>query len=424
MNKPIINIINKSKQDLRIAVDKMDSVETVSIGVFVDTGSRNEDKKNNGISHFLEHMAFKGTKTRSAKQIAEQFESIGGRINAYTSRERTVYYVKILRKYSEFAVEFLADILQNSVFDINEVEKERGVILQELAMTNDTPDDIIFDYLQETAYPNQSIGRPIIGSASNIKKFTNNDFFDYIGQQYNYSNIVITASGAINIDELTNYSDKYFNQLGANKIKDPQAAIYQGGEFRKNKKLEQNNLLIGFSGLSYHHQDYYKIQVLAMILGGGMSSRLFQEVRENLGLAYSIYAFNYCHNDSGLFAIYSATSPDKTNQLVEAIIKEIKIICEKITDAEITKVINQFEASILMSKESTSSRMQKLGGDILCYNRYIDSNEIIDKIKNISKKELIELANNIFFGSKPTVAMIGNKSSLMEYSQIVSKLTI
>lgn len=392
---------------LRLAADEMKEVETVSIGVFVNTGSRNETSEINGISHFLEHMAFKGTKTRSAKQIAEEFEGIGGRINAYTSKEKTVYYVKVLKKHAEFAVEFLADILQNSTFDAVELEKERGVILQEIAMTNDTPDDIIFDYFQETAFPDQALGRSILGPVKNIKKFKREHFLDYVGRQYNYSNMAVVAAGAIKEKDLEKWVKKYFNQLGTSKIKATEAGKYHGGNFSKEKSLEQVNLVMGFKGTSYKDKDYYKTQILAMVLGGGMSSRLFQEVREERGLAYSIYAFNYAYDDSGTFGIYAGTTPQKANELVSATCEEIKKICEKIGDQELTRVKTQFEAGLLMAKESTSSRMQKLGSDIFTKNRIVSDEEIRKEIAAVSKGQLVKLANKIFIGAKPTFASIG-----------------
>ncbi len=356
---------------LRVSADEMKDVETVSVGVFVNTGSRHEIPEINGISHFLEHMAFKGTKKRSAVQIAEEFEGIGGRINAYTSKERTVYYAKVLKKHAEFAVEFLADILQNSTFAKAELEKERGVILQEIAMTNDTPDDIVFDYFQEAAYPKQALGRSILGPVANIKKFGRQDFVNYIGKQYNYENMAVVAAGNIKESDLLKWTKKYFNKLGTNKIKPFEEAKYKGGVFKKEKKLEQVNLVMGFDGMSYLNRDYYTLQILAMILGSGMSSRLFQEVREKRGLAYSIYAFNYANHDSGLFGIYAGTTPDKANELIDATKGEIEKICKKVTDKELARVRSQFEAGLLMSKESTSSRMQKLGNDIFCYGKII-----------------------------------------------------
>ena len=408
----MINIITLPNK-LRIACDTMKDIETVSIGVFVNTGSRNENKEINGISHFLEHMAFKGTKKRTARQIAEEFEGIGGRINAYTSKEKTVYYAKVLKQHGEFAVEFLADILQNSTFDKVELEKERGVILQEIAMTNDTPDDIVFDYFQEAAYPNQALGRSILGSEKNIKKFSRQHFQDYIGQQYNYSNMALVAAGAINEKDLVKWSKKYFTSLGEKTIKPVEKANYKGGEFLKEKKLEQINLVMGFEGLSYNDPKYYEAQILALILGGGMSSRLFQEVRENRGLAYSIYAFNYTHCDSGIFGIYAGTTPDKANELITATRSEIKKICEKISDKELQRVRTQFEAGLLMAKESTSGRMQKLGSDIFCHNRIIDAKEIMKKINSVKKSDITKIAEQIFSQkNQSTFAAIGKVKNI------------
>lgn len=399
-------MITTLKNGLRVAADEMKDVETVSIGVFVNTGSRNETKAINGISHFIEHMAFKGTKKRTAKKIAEEFEGIGGRINAYTSKERTVYYVKILKKHAEFAVEFLADILQNSTFDEVELEKERGVILQEIAMTNDTPDDIVFDYMQETAYPNQALGRSILGPVKNIEKFQRQHFIDYTSQQYNYQNIAIVAAGNIKQQDLVKFCEKYFNNLGNKKLKKLQAANYVGGNFHKKKKLEQVNLTIGFKGYSYFDEKYYTAQILAMILGSSMSSRLFQEIRENRGLAYSIYAFNYAQNDSGIFGIYAGTTPEKTDELLMATKEQLNKICDNVKNSELARVRAQFEAGLLMAKESTSSRMQKLGSDILSHNRLISNDEILQKVNEVKKSDITQLAQNIF-DSKVTCATVG-----------------
>ena len=407
--KPMPNS-NKSiyttKNRLRVAVDEMHDVETISVGVFVNTGSRSETKAQNGISHFLEHMAFKGTKKRSARQIAEEFEGIGGYINAYTSRERTVYYVKVLAEYGEFAVEFLADILQNSVFDEAEIEKERGVILQEIAMTNDTPDDIIFDYFQSAAFPNQPIGRSILGSGANVKKFSRSDFQNYIDKRYNYQDIAVVGAGKLTQKDLARWVEKHFNSLGTSKNKSCEAANYVGCEFRKEKKLEQVNLVLGFPGISYHHDDYFTSATLALILGGGMSSRLFWEVREKLGLAYSISAFNQCFRDSGVFLISAATSPDKCNKLLTTTGDEIKKISENITKEELQRAKTQFLASIKMGKESSNSRLQKLGSDILIFDRVSPDEEIINKIEAVQKSSLLDFAGKIFT-AKPTLAMIG-----------------
>lgn len=391
--------ITKLDNNLRVASDYMSNVETISVGAFVNTGSRNEAKEINGISHFLEHMAFKGTKKRSAKQIAEEFEGIGGKINAYTSKEKTVFYCKVLKKHAEFAVEFISDILQNSIFDEKEIEKERGVILQEIAMTNDTPDDIIFDYFHQSAYPDQSLGRSILGTIENVRKFQKQDFINYIASQYNYNNIVISSAGNLKHDDLVKYCHKYFINLGSNIIKNVEPGIYKPQDFTKQKQIEQSNIVIGYKGVSYNDNNYHLMQMIAMILGGGMSSRLFLRIREELGLAYTIYSFNYSHSDCGLLAIYCATSPKDTGKLIKAINIEIEKICQNVTKDEISRILNQYEANLLMSSESTSARMQKLGSDILNFNRYINGEEIIKKIKAYQENDITNQANKIFNSS-------------------------
>lgn len=413
--------IHTLKNGLRVCVDYVSSVETAAIAVFTNTGSRNESPEINGISHFLEHMAFKGTKTRNALQIAEQFDNIGGKINAFTSREKTVYYAKVLKQDTEFATEFLSDILQNSTFDEAELEKERGVILQEIAMTNDTPDDIVFDYFSETAFPDQAIGRSILGPTKNIKKFKRKDFSDYIGKQYNYSNMAVVASGNVDEKKFIKYVEKYFNNLGENKIKKFEAAKYQGGDFRKNKDLEQVNLVLGFEGLSYMDKNYYKCQILAAILGGGMSSRLFQEVREKRGLAYSVYSFNYANHDSGLFGIYLGTTEDKTNQALEVISDEVLKITRKITDEELKRVITQTKAGLLMARESIVSRSQKIGGDILAYNRIISEEEVLKEISSYSKKDITNIAEKIISESKLNFSAIGKVKKIDSHGKIAKK---
>ena len=400
-----ISIITNSNK-LRVAVDEIPNLQTVAIGVFVKTGSRNEGLAINGISHFLEHMAFKGTKTRTAKQIAEEFESIGGYINAYTSREKTVYYVKVLKQHTEFAIQFLADILQNSTFDSQEVEKERGVILQEVAMTYDTPDDIIFDYFQEQAFPKQPLGRSILGKVKNIKTFNQQHFQNYINSQYNYQNMAIVASGSIKTTEVVNWVDKYFNQLNSNIIEKPKNPTYAGGVVKKVKKLEQVHLVLGFEGLSQNDPKFYTQQILAMILGSGMSSRLFYEIRENLGLAYSVYAFNSCYSDAGIFGIYGGTSAEKLDLFLQATKQELQKICQNITDAEMQKVQTQFLAGLAMAKESTNARMQRIGNDILDYNKIYTDQELIEEFNSNTKLDVNNLASQIFAGS-PTLAVLG-----------------
>lgn len=410
--------INKLSNNLRYAADYMPDVESVSIAVFVGSGSRNEVIENNGISHFLEHMAFKGTKTRNAQQIAEEFDNIGGKINAYTSREKTVYYVKVLKEYAEFAVEFLSDILQNSVFDQEEMNKERGVILQEIAMTHDTPDDIIFDYFQETAFPNQSLGRCILGPEANIKKFDRSHLIDYVKNKYHNSNICITAAGNLKEEDFAKYVEKYFTHLGSGKISDIENSNYQGGDFRKVKnELEQVNLVLGFKSNSYLDDQYYTGQILSSILGGGMSSRLFQEVREKRGLAYSIYAFNMSYQDDGIFGIYAGTTPEQANELIEVTCDEFAKASNKIEEFELKRAKNQVKSSLIMSLENTNARSQRLGNNILNYNKIISHQDVIDKINNINIDDLTTYANQIL-SQNLTFSAIGKVENIMDYNDI------
>lgn len=408
---------------LRIATDSMNDIESVAISFWVGAGSRNETKENNGISHFLEHMAFKGTENRTAKEIAEQFDNIGGKINAFTSKERTVYHAKVLQENIEEAFEIMADILQNSIFDKEELEKERGVILQEISMTNDTPDDIIFDYFSETAYKNQPYGRSILGPTTNIKNFQSSDLQNYMQHNYGFNNIVVAACGKINHQQIVDLSVKYLQKINNNKISQPEKAKYNGGEFRKAKDLEQTHLIIGLQGVHNQSDEHYAASVLALILGGGMSSRLFQEVREKRGLAYSIYSYSSCSYDTGTFCFYSATSPEKVNELIAAACGEIIKCAEDITEEELARAIMQFKASILMSKENVVSRANKMGSNLLTYNHIIDEQEIIKKLQNLKVNDIKKLMSKILFGGKNiTFTALGKVNNIMSYEKICEKL--
>ena len=276
---------------LRVVSDPMLSVESVSLGIWVDVGTRHENPKINGISHLLEHMAFKGTKRRSALAIAEEIEAVGGYINAYTTRESTAYYVRVLKKDVELGLDLLADILQNSTMETDELERERAVILQEIHQANDNPDDVIFDNFQETAYPEQAMGLQILGNAKVVSSLGRELVVDYMNDHYNSNTMVLSAAGKIDHDELVNLAHNSFKNLppGRKAIEEP--ALYAGGQNLKTRTLEQAHIILGFEGVSYEDPDFHATSVLSTLLGGGMSSRLFQEIREKRGLAYSIYSF-------------------------------------------------------------------------------------------------------------------------------------
>ncbi len=408
---------------LRIVNEYMSDIESVSINVWVKTGSRNENKQNNGISHFLEHMAFKGTKTRNTQQIAEEFDDIGGRVNAFTSVSKTAYYTKVLKENVEAAVELLSDIVQNSIYLQEEMEKERFVILQELAMTKDDPSDIIGDYFSETAYKNQPYGRTILGPAKNIKKFTREDILSYVDKQYKTEDIVISFAGRLENEEAVKLVKKYFTSLNVGKNKEPEKAVYTGGYFAKNKKLEQTQLIMGFESYTHLDKHFYEAGVLSIVLGGGMSSRLFQEIREKKGLCYRINAGNTSSHDTGIFDIYCAVSPDKVNELIISIIEELKKTVKNITEEECQRAIVKLKSNILMSRESNSSRAQKNASNILSKDRIISTEELIGEIEAVNTKKLQNLMEDILKKSKPTIALLGKiDNTVLDYDRIVNEI--
>lgn len=406
--------ITTLKNGFRIASDQMKEIETISICFSVGAGSRMESAQQNGISHFLEHMAFKGTDTRSAQQIAEEFDSIGGYLNAYTSRETTVYYAKVLKEDKEKSFDIIADIVQNSVFDEAEMEKERQVILQEIAENNDDPDDLVHDYFQEQAFPNQPIGRSILGTEELVSNFGRNDLVDYINSKYLAKDVVLSVVGNIEHQEVLDLSVKYFSKIKDGNNPSAEKAIYSGGFSIKPKELEQAHILIGFPGFSYHDAEFYPNILLGAVLGGGMSSRLFQEVREKRGLAYSIYAYATSYFDNGIFSIYSSTTPDKIKELVQLLKHEINILPDNIQQKELDRAKAQIKSSILMGQESSSSRAEDLGRHLINYNRHIPIEEIIGKINKVEIADLKDAANKIFMDKKPTISAVGAVNNIKE----------
>src|SRR5271156_1213565 len=304
----------------RIVTDRIDTVATVSLGLWVDVGTRHEPAKVNGVAHFLEHMAFKGTKRRSALAIAEEIEAVGGHLNAYTSRESTAYYAKVLKEDLPLALDILADILMNSSFDPAEFERERTVILQEIGQANDTPDDIIFDHFQERAFPDQAMGRPTLGSPEIIRRLSRESVIAYLRDHYGAARMVLSASGNLDHDRFVDLADRLLSAMpaiGANgHAITAEPARYIGGEYRQGRDLEQLHLVLGFPSLALGDPDYYAASVLSTAFGGGMSSRLFQEVREKRGLVYTIHSFAHSFRDGGLFGIYAGTGEEEAGELM------------------------------------------------------------------------------------------------------------
>jgi predicted Zn-dependent peptidase len=408
---------------LRIVTDPMDTVETVSLGVWVDAGTRHEPPAVNGVSHMLEHMAFKGTERRTARDIAEEMDAVGGHLNAYTARDHTAYYAKVLKEDTGLALDIIADILQHSTMDAEELAREQAVVVQEIAQAIDTPDDIIFDHFQATAYPDQSLGRPVLGTEELVKAMDRDVVLGYMRGHYSAPSMVVAGAGSIDHDALVAEAEKAFAALPDFQANTTDRAVYAGGSFREERDLEQVHVVLGYDGVSYTDPDYYAASVLSTVLGGGMSSRLFQEVREKRGLVYSIYSFTSSYDDGGLFGVYAGTGEDELAELVPVMCDEIVKIVDGVAPAELARARAQLKASILMSLESTSSRCEQLARQILIYGRPIPVAELVSRIEAVTDADLVRVARRLLAGT-PTVAAIGPLSKLEGYDEVARRLKL
>ena len=397
---------------MRVVTEHMPGLQSASIGVWVSAGGRHETVQQNGIAHFLEHMAFKGTTTRSALQIAEQIEDVGGYINAYTSRETTAYYVRVLNNDVPLAVDILSDILRNSVFDPREIEVERGVILQEIGQTLDTPDDIIFDWLQETAYPDQSIGRSILGPADNIKRFDRDDLTSFVSAQYQPQRMILAAAGGIDHVALLSLATQAFQDLSPDVTPQLETiAKFSRGEYRNEKTLEQAHFALAFESPSYKSDDIYTAQVYSIALGGGMSSRLFQEAREKRGLCYSIFAQTGAYVDTGMTTIYAGTAGDQIAGLSRLTIDEFKRAADDMTQAEVDRARAQMKAGMLMGLESASNRAERLARMVQVWGYVPDLSEAVEKIDAVDLTSVKAYAEQVATTAKMASAIYGPISS-------------
>ena len=402
---------------LRIVTDAMDTVETVSIGVWIDAGTRHEPAAINGISHMLEHMAFKGTKRRNAQEIAEEMDNVGGHLNAYTARDHTAYYAKVLKDDTALAVDIIGDILQHSVMDPVELEREQGVVIQEIGQTNDAPDDIVFDHFQATAFPNQPLGRPVLGTEDLVRAMDRETILSYMHGQYSASSMVFSAAGRIEHQAVVDLARAAFDTMPDFSRPAPEIGLYQGGDYREHRDIDQVNLLVGFNGLAYEDPDYYASQVMSTVLGGGMSSRLFQEIREKRGLVYSIYSFGSSYTDSGLFGVYAGCGEEDVVELLPVMCDQILGLTAQVSEIEVKRAKAQLKASILMGLESTSSRCEILARQIAIHGRYVPVAEMVQKVEAITADDVSRVAARCF-ATVPTVAALGPIGKIIDYSAI------
>jgi predicted Zn-dependent peptidase len=406
---------------LTVVTERMERVETVSLGAYVAAGTRHELEEENGISHFLEHMAFKGTARRSAAAISEEIENVGGQINAYTAREQTAFYVKVLKEDAPLGMDIIGDILCHSSFEPAELERERGVILQEIGQANDTPDDIIFDFFQETAYPGQPMGRPVLGTEERIRALPRQALIDYMRHHYTTTNTVVAAAGNLRHEAMLELVSRHFADLPGSAAPAAVPGRYQGGEFRESRDLDQVHIVLGFPSVAYGDPDFYPVMLLSTLLGGGMSSRLFQEVREKRGLVYSVYSFTAPAMDGGLFGIYAGTGESEAAELMPITLDELHKVQRDVNAAELNRARAQVKAGLLMSLESTGSRCEQLARQHQVFGRVVPIEETVGKINAVTIAD-VQRAAAAVFRAAPTLAALGPAGRVPALPQIVDCL--
>ena len=413
--------ITRLPSGLLVVTESMSRVETVSIGAYVAAGTRNEDEVDNGASHFLEHMAFKGTERRSAAEIAIEVENVGGHINAYTAREQTAYYLKLLKEDLALGADIIGDILTHSTFAPDELERERGVILQEIGQANDTPDDIIFDHFQETAFPGQPMGRPTLGKEAGIKAMTRDQLTGYMRRHYAAGNTLVAAAGNLEHRTVVDLVQKHFADLPSDPPPPYAPGVYAGGEFREERDLDQVHIVLGFPSVPFTDPDYYAALLLSTLLGGGMSSRLFQEIREKRGLVYSIYSFASPFLDTGLFGIYAGTGEDEAKELMPVTLEELRRVQGNVSPDELARARAQVKANLLMSLESTGSRCEQLARQMQVFGRILPTAESVARLNAVDLDAIRRVATRIF-GGKPTLAAVGPAANVPKLPAIIDRL--
>lgn len=393
----------------RIVAEEVPYVRSVALGLWVKAGSRDEKEEQSGISHFIEHMLFKGTERRSARELAEALEAVGGQLNAFTTKEYTCYYIRVLDEHLDLGIDVLTDMFFNSRFDPTDVDTERNVILEEINMYEDSPDELIHDLFARTLWKNHPLGRPILGNGVIIKSLTREELYRYYKSKYIPQNVVISAAGRICWAELV---DKLAPMFSASPITLPPTAeespVSQAAIVNQEKDTEQVQICLGVPGLKQEDDRLYPLYILNNVLGGGVSSRLFQEIREQRGLAYSVYSYHTAYRDSGLFGIYAGTSPSNRDQVVDLIVQEIKKLCQEgISIEELRRSQEQIKGNLYLNLESVSNRMTRLGKSEICFNRIIGPEEIIARTSEVTREQVAQLAAELFVPARFVLTTIG-----------------
>lgn len=397
---------------VRVIIEKIPTVRSVALGIWIGTGSKYETPENNGISHFIEHMFFKGTTKRTAKEIAEAFDQIGGHVNAFTSKEYTCYYARVLDEHAPLALDILADMYFNSLFDVAELNKEKKVVIEEIKMYNDTPDDLVHDLVAQASFQNHSLGYSILGMEEVLYNLTRSDILQYVEDRYTPENTVITIAGNIDdriLSHIAMLFSSFSRKLSRIEIPEPD---FTPGVIIKAKETEQAHLCLSMKGYPVGDNRMYSLILMNNILGGSMSSRLFQEIREERGLSYSIFSYHTAFEETGMFTIYAGTTPEQLEETFHVICDTLKNMkANGISQDELKKGKEQLKGSLMLSLESTNSRMSRLGKNELLLKRHLSLDEIIEKVEAISIESVQDVAADVL--SRPmSIALVSPLETL------------
>ncbi|MDN5346699.1 MAG: hypothetical protein PWP65_263 [Clostridia bacterium] len=414
----------KAKLDngIRVVYEAMPYVHSVALGIWVRTGSRDETEKNHGISHFIEHLLFKGTAKRTAKQIAEEIEAVGGVLNAFTTKEYTCFYARVLAEHLDLAIDILSDMLFNSLFTEEDIEREKNVILEEIRMYEDSPDELVHDLFAQTIWPGHPLGRAILGTYTSVAGLQREDILNYYQKQYNASNLVLAVAGKIEENEVL---DKLATAFGQRRLPGEVSIhvppVERAAVNNAVKDTEQVQICLGTPGLSQEDSQAYTMQVLNSILGGGVSSRLFQDIREEKGLAYAIYSYHTSYSDTGLFTIYAGTSPANCREVISSILNQIRLLkTNGITERELQRTKDQIRGNLLLGMENVSQRMSRLGKTELCFNRVITAEEVIENIKRVKVEDVKLLAEQLYKGENFALATLGPQKEEIDLDALLA----
>jgi predicted Zn-dependent peptidase len=414
--------VTRLPSGLAVVTDSMPHLQSATVGVWVAAGSRDELNHEHGIAHLLEHMAFKGTARRNARQIAEEIEAVGGDLNAATSVETTIYYARVLKSDVPLALDVLADILSEPAFAPEELEREKNVILQEIGACEDTPDDLVFEFLQGVAFPGQSVGRSILGTAESVRSFTDAHLRAYLNRNYRGPDMVVAAAGAVEHDAIAAEVERLFGRFNGPAGPEPMPAKFHGGKRIVTRDLEQVHIAIAMEGLCQTDPALYSLQVFASVVGGGMSSRLFQEAREKRGLCYAISAFHAPYSDTGMFGLYAGTDSSDLQELMQVVVDELTGAAENLTESEVARAKAQMKAGLLMALENSGARAEQIARQMIAFGRPIPLEEMVAKVEAVTVKNAREAGRALIARNRPAIAALGPGAGLERAVAIVDSL--